>query len=107
MNPVHIEEPGLVFDFISELVSSRNLINHNGVSSHQEEVCYCVYCVNLSVEEVVDFVEGLQQDTYFLVAAAQRYAVGGDYQGALLEVSDQDVKELVGLILCDGYLRRW
>jgi hypothetical protein len=98
MNSVDIKEHGLVLNLASQLISSSNFINHNGISRHQKQVSDGIDGVNLGIEQVIDFVEGFEQDAVFLVASAKRSAVWCDDESALLEIADYDVEKLVGWV---------
>lgn len=98
MNSVDIKEHGFVLNLASQLISSSNFINHNSISRHQKQVSDGIDGVNLGIEQVIDFVEGFEQDAVFLVASAQRSAIWCDDESALLEIADYDVEKLVGWV---------
>jgi hypothetical protein len=78
MNSVDIKELSFVLNLASQLISSSNFINNDSISRHQKQVSDGIDGVNLSIEKVIDFVKGFEEDTVFLVASAQRGTVWCD-----------------------------
>lgn len=70
MDFIGVEELGCILEFIFELISCCDLIDYDSVSSHKEEIGEGIDGIDFCVEEIINLVEGLKEEAYFLITAA-------------------------------------